>query len=81
MYCIEWTYYQEYFGFWYYLKPGGFALTGKVHSIVVRKMMISNSHIKINIFLKKKMLSSVQKWDSKDGIKSNMLIYSEKRSF
>lgn len=53
MYYIEWTYYQEYFGFWYYLKPGGFALTGKVHSIVVRKMMISNSHIKINIFLKK----------------------------
>lgn len=27
------------------------------------------------------MLSNVQKWDWKDGIKSNILIYSEKRSF
>lgn len=41
--------------------------------------MLSNSHIKRNIFLK--VLTNVQKWDWKDGIMSNILIYSEKRSF
>lgn len=28
-------------GFWYYLKPGCFALTVKVHSIEVRKMIFT----------------------------------------
>lgn len=33
-----------------------------MHSIVVRKMVLSNSHIKINIFFKKKVGNNVQMW-------------------
>lgn len=72
-------YHQEYFRVLILSKVLWFCSHWKMHSIVVRKMVLSNSHIKRNIFFFKK--KGVKRYTNVDGIKTNILIYSEKRSF